>query len=71
MTVEAPMASGIETAIALKPDIDDLVPSEARSLQPIGEPAGVSSFPKVLRRRLDQFFVGQNISPKADRTMWG
>jgi linoleoyl-CoA desaturase len=64
------MASGIETAIALKPDIDDLVPSEARSLQPIGEPAGVSSFPKVLRRRLDQFFVGQNISPKADRTMW-
>ena len=64
------MASGIEAAIALKPDIDDLVPSEARSLQPVGEPTGVSSFPKVLRRRLDQFFVGQNISPKADRTMW-
>jgi hypothetical protein len=31
---------------------------------------GASSFPKVLRRRLDRFFADQNISPKADRTMW-
>jgi len=30
----------------------------------------VSSFPKVLRRRLDDFFSDGNISPKADRTMW-
>jgi linoleoyl-CoA desaturase len=31
---------------------------------------GVPSFPKVLRRRLDSYFSDQNISPKADRTMW-
>ena len=30
----------------------------------------MSSFPKVLRRRLDRFFAKQNISPKADQTMW-
>jgi linoleoyl-CoA desaturase len=29
-----------------------------------------SPFPKVLRRRLDDFFSHGNISPKADRTMW-
>ena len=48
---------------------DDLVPSEASPRQSV-EPAGASSFPKVLRRRLDKFFADQNISPKADRTMW-
>jgi len=32
--------------------------------------ACVSSFPKVLRRRIDDFFSDGNISPKADRTMW-
>ena len=31
---------------------------------------GASSFPKVLRRRLDNFFSQGNISPKADRMMW-
>jgi linoleoyl-CoA desaturase len=30
----------------------------------------VASFPKVLRRRLDNFFSDKNISPKADGTMW-
>jgi linoleoyl-CoA desaturase len=30
----------------------------------------VSGFPKVLRSRLDQFFSGRNISPKADSAMW-
>ena len=33
-------------------------------------PTDASSFPKVLRRRLDLFFAEQAISPKADRTMW-
>src|SRR5271170_1018524 len=56
--------------IALEREIDDLVPSEASPQRPVGEPAGASSFPKVLRRRLDGFFADQNISPKADRTMW-
>src|ERR1700758_4790325 len=56
--------------IALEQEMDDLVPSEASPRQTVGEPAGTSSFPKVLRRRLDQFFADANISPKADRTMW-
>jgi linoleoyl-CoA desaturase len=50
--------------------MDDLVPSEASPRQSAGDPAGASSFPKVLRRRLDRFFADRNISPKADRTMW-
>ena len=32
--------------------------------------SGADSFPKVLRRRLDQYFVESKISPKADRSMW-
>jgi linoleoyl-CoA desaturase len=56
--------------IALKPDLDDLVPPEASSRQSVCEPAVGSSFPKVLRRRLDRFFADRNLSPKADRTMW-
>ena len=58
-----------EAVIAHQPDIADLVPSEP-SASPIIESAGASSFPKVLRRRLDGFFADQRISPKADRTMW-
>jgi linoleoyl-CoA desaturase len=56
--------------INLQPDIDDLVPSEASPRESAGEVANAASFPKVLRRRLDKFFADQNISPKADRTMW-
>jgi linoleoyl-CoA desaturase len=56
--------------IAQEPEAADLVSSEASSSQII-EPTSASSFPKVLRRRLDSFFAEQNVSPKADRTMWG
>jgi len=56
--------------IALKPELDDLVPPEASPRQSVCEPAVESSFPRVLRRRLDKFFVDSKISPKADRTMW-
>jgi linoleoyl-CoA desaturase len=70
MIEEATMASVTVEAITLKPDIDDLVPPEASPLKPAGEPAVAPSFPKVLRRRLDQFFADQNIAPKADRMMW-
>jgi linoleoyl-CoA desaturase len=45
------------------PDIEDLLP-------PDPGPEAPASFPKVLRRRLDDFFAERNISPKADRTMW-
>jgi linoleoyl-CoA desaturase len=65
------VTSQAQAMIALEQEMDDLVPSEAPPQRPVGgEPAGASSFPKVLRRRLDRFFADQNISPKADRTMW-
>jgi linoleoyl-CoA desaturase len=48
----------------------DLAPSETLPQQSVGDPVGLSSFPKVLRRRLDKFFAEENISPKADRMMW-
>jgi len=59
-----------EAGINLKPDIDDLVPSEASAHHSASEPVNVASFPKVLRRRLDNFFSDRRMSPKADRTMW-
>jgi linoleoyl-CoA desaturase len=55
-------------AIAQAPDAPDLVPSETLA-SPIKEPLDSTSFPKVLRSRLDRFFADQNISPKADRAM--
>ncbi len=63
------MTSETETVITSKPDLDDLVSTETAQ-QPTAETAGTSSFPKVLRSRLDKFFADENISPKADRTMW-
>ncbi len=51
-------------------DVDPLAPAEAWSVQCGANLAGASSFPKVLRRRLDRFFAEQNLSPKADRAMW-
>jgi len=57
-----------EAVIPQEPEISDLVPSEI-SAPAIVEPAGVSSFPKVLRNRLDNFFADQSLSPKADLAM--
>ncbi len=68
--MEALVTSGTEAVITLRPDVDDLVPSEAAPSQSIGEPASAPSFPKVLRRRLENFFADQKISPKADGSMW-
>jgi len=64
------VASETKAVIRLNPDIEDLVPGEASLRHLGGDPASVSSFPKVLRRRLDNFFADGNISPKADRAMW-
>src|SRR5271168_4518609 len=69
MTAEAPVAFESETVITQEPETADLVPSES-SAASITETVGASSFPKVLRRRLDKFFADQNITYKADRTMW-
>ncbi|HTW79376.1 MAG TPA: acyl-CoA desaturase [Terracidiphilus sp.] len=64
------MTSGTEAVITLRPDAGDLVPSEAPPSQSISDPVDASSFPKVLRRRLESFFADQKISPKADLSMW-
>jgi linoleoyl-CoA desaturase len=56
-------------SVTVEPDVDDLYPSEVSLGKSAGDAAGASSFPKVLRRRLDKFFVDQNLSPKAGRTM--
>ena len=63
------MTFEVETVIAQEPETADLVPSES-SASPIVDPIEASTFPKVLRRRLDRFFADQNLSPKADSTMW-
>jgi linoleoyl-CoA desaturase len=72
--MEAPVMSETEAVIALepdlKPDLDDLVPCEFSPRPSAGDSAGASSFPKVLRRRLDRFFTDRDLSPKADRAMW-
>ena len=65
-----------QTMIAEAPDAEDLVPPEPAA-PPLGTgPASASSsptassFPKVLRRRLESFFAEAELSPKADGTMW-
>ena len=70
MVAEAPVTFQSETVITQDPETPDLVPSEssvASSTETIGTS---SSFPKVLRGRLDKFFVDHDINYKADRTMW-
>src|SRR5215472_12362443 len=69
MIAEAAVTFGSEVLITQDSEAPDLVPSKS-STASIAEPVGASSFPKVLRRRLDRFFADENISPKADRTMW-
>jgi linoleoyl-CoA desaturase len=50
-------------------DATGLLPSESPSRES-ADTAGGSTFPKVLRRRLDRFFADQNLSPKANSAMW-
>jgi len=70
LIAEAPVITEVQAGIIPNPDIEDLVPSEASPRHSAADLAGSSSFPKVLRRRLDRFFADNRISPKADRTMW-
>jgi linoleoyl-CoA desaturase len=69
MLAEAPMTFETEAVIAPEAETAELVPSEGSS-SPMIEPFAATSFPRVLRRRLDSFFADPKISPKADRTMW-
>jgi linoleoyl-CoA desaturase len=59
-----------EAPIHRNAEIDDLVPSEAELRRSVVDPGCAPSFPKVLRRRLDDFFSDEKISPKANRAMW-
>jgi linoleoyl-CoA desaturase len=70
MIVEAPVMFKTEAVTALQPEVDDLVPSEVSLRQSGDEPGGGSSFPKVVRRRIEEYFTDRKISPKADRIMW-
>ena len=59
-----------ESAIGFEPELDELGRPDVSLRRTAGDPPDLSSFPKVLRRRLDRFFADGNISPKADRAMW-
>jgi linoleoyl-CoA desaturase len=59
-----------DAVMTLRPEVDDLLLSEAAARQLVSDDAGGFSFPKVLRRRLDRFFAEGKISPKANRMMW-
>ncbi|SEB38618.1 linoleoyl-CoA desaturase [Terriglobus roseus] len=58
-----------QAMIAEAPELADLVPPESAPA-PAVDGASASSFPKVVRRRLEQYFAEAAISPKADTTMW-
>ena len=66
---EAPVTSETEVESLILQEPSELPPSEF-PLQPTADVTGAAAFPKVLRRRLDRFFAEENLSPKADRTMW-
>ncbi len=66
---EGPLTFETESVIGSEPEAVDLVPSEFSQRQS-SDPATASSFPKVLRRRLDEYFAASNTSPKANREMW-
>src|ERR1700746_1611002 len=69
MTAEAPGTFDPKVLLAQERETPDLVPSET-SAASITEPVTATSFPKVLRRRLDRFFVDKNLTHIADRMMW-
>ena len=67
------MTSETQTAVAPERSVEDLVPHEAASqpwMPQRPDLPGAASFPKVLRRRMDQYFVEQKLSPKANGAMW-
>ena len=64
------MTSWTKAAIRLTAEINDVAPAEASLRDSVLDSAPESSFPKVLRRRLDTFFSENKISPKADLAMW-
>ena len=68
--MEEPVTYMTEAAIGFEPELDELGQPDVSLRRTAGDPPDPSSFPKVLRRRLDRFFADGNISPKADGAMW-
>jgi len=68
MFAEALVTFEPEAEISLDPGTAHFMPSDGAQ-RPI-DTASASSFPKILRSRLDSFFADQNLSPKANRAMW-
>jgi len=64
------VTSEVQAVMTQTPEMEDLVPSEASPQMAAGDPVSSSTFPKVLRHRLDKFFADGKISPKAERMMW-
>jgi linoleoyl-CoA desaturase len=64
-----PGGSGATAVITPVCGVTDPAPPPTSSGRFAGPAAG-TSFPRVLRSRLDGFFVEQKISPKADTAMW-
>jgi linoleoyl-CoA desaturase len=66
-----PMTSVLSTPVTTTPNpaVEDLVSHDSphEAVDSVGDP----SFPKVLRRRLDQYFADQKLSPKANLMMGG
>jgi linoleoyl-CoA desaturase len=67
--LEAPLMFAAQATMAEAPDAIDIVPPEPSASSTV-DGASASSFPKVLRRRLEKFFADADLSPKADPTMW-
>jgi linoleoyl-CoA desaturase len=70
MTSENAMLLELDPVQDLSEERQILASLQAEPEVSVGEAKDVAAFPKVLRRRLDRFFVDQKISPKADRMMW-
>ncbi len=69
MSAEAQVTLDSQTAVAPSAETLELSSFEVPIREPI-EPASATTFPKVLRRRLDTFFADQDLSPKANSAMW-
>jgi linoleoyl-CoA desaturase len=64
------VTSQTQAVMALEPDVHMVSPSEISQPPLVGDASSATSFPRVLRRRLDKFFADADLSPKANRAMW-
>jgi linoleoyl-CoA desaturase len=70
MTSENTMLLELDPVQDLSEEREILASLQSEPDASVGQLKDASAFPKVLRRRLDRFFIDQELSPKADRMMW-